>query len=64
LKIVLAAYSRGIVSSRQIEAACRTNVLFMAVSGDSCPHFTTLAADRARVGRRTEGDLHPGADGL
>lgn len=43
LKIVLLAYSRGIVGSRQIEAACRSNVLFMAVSGDSTPHFTTIA---------------------
>ncbi|MBN8284546.1 transposase, partial [Zoogloea sp.] len=42
LKIVLLAYSRGLVSSRSIEAACRHNVLFMAVSGDSGPHFTTL----------------------
>lgn len=52
LKIVLAAYSRGIVSSRQIEAACRTNVLFMALSGDSCPHFTTLAAFVAELGEQ------------
>ena len=44
IKIVLLAYSRGIVGSRKIEAACRQNVLFMAVSGDSQPHFTTLAA--------------------
>ena len=44
LKIVLLAYSRGLVSSRAIEAACRTNVLFMAVSGDAAPNFTTLAA--------------------
>jgi transposase len=44
LKIVLLAYSRGIVSSRAIEAACRENVLFMAVSGDAAPNFTTLAA--------------------
>lgn len=43
LKIVLLAYSRGIISSRQMEAACRDHVLFMAVSGDSQPHFTTLA---------------------
>lgn len=43
LKIVLLAYSRGIVSSRAIERACRDNVLFMAVSGDTQPHFTTLA---------------------
>ncbi len=44
LKIVLLAYSRGIVGSRRIEAACRENVLFMALSGDAQPHFTTLAA--------------------
>jgi len=44
LKIILLAYSRGIVSSRRIEAACRENVLFIAVSGDSQPNFTTLAA--------------------
>ena len=44
LKIVLLAYSRGIVSSRAMERACRDNVLFMAVSGDAQPHFTTLAA--------------------
>ena len=35
LKIILLAYSRGIVSSRRIEAACRENVLFMAMSGNS-----------------------------
>ena len=43
IKIVLLAYSRGILGSRRIEAACRDNVLFMAVSGDSQPHFTTLS---------------------
>src|SRR5436853_801830 len=43
LKIVLLAYSRGVVSSRSIERACRENVLFMAISGDSAPQFTTLA---------------------
>jgi transposase len=44
IKIILLSYSRGIISSRKIEAACRENVLFIAVSGDSQPHFTTLAA--------------------
>jgi transposase len=44
IKIILLAYSRGIISSRKMEAACRENVLFIAVSGDSQPHFTTLAA--------------------
>ncbi|MDH4233136.1 MAG: transposase, partial [Nitrospirota bacterium] len=43
LKIVLFAYSRGIVSSRQIARACRENVVFMALSADSHPHFTTIA---------------------
>lgn len=43
LKIVLLAYSKGIVHSRDIEAACRENVVFMAISGDSHPHFTTIA---------------------
>jgi transposase len=50
LKIILLAYSRGIVSSRQMEAACRENVIFMAVSGDSLPHFTTLAGFIAELG--------------
>jgi len=50
LKIILLAYSRGIVASRRIEAACRENVLFMAVSGDSQPNFTTLAAFVSEMG--------------
>lgn len=43
LKIVLLAYSRGVVSSRAIERLCRENVLFMAITGDSAPQFTTIA---------------------
>ena len=44
LKVVLFAYSQGIVSSRTIERVCRDHVTFMALSGDSAPHFTTIAA--------------------
>jgi transposase len=44
LKVVLFAYSRGITSSREIERACRENVVFIALSADSRPHFTTIAA--------------------
>lgn len=44
LKIVLFAYSQGIVSSRRIERVCREHVTFIALSGDSQPHFTTIAA--------------------
>jgi transposase len=43
LKIVLLAYSRGVTSSRVIEALCRRDVQFMAVSGDLRPQFTTIA---------------------
>jgi transposase len=43
LKVVLMAYSRGVTSSRRIEALCRENVLFMALSADTRPHFTTIA---------------------
>lgn len=50
IRIILLAYSRGIISSRKIEAACRENVLFIAVSGDSQPHFTTLAAFVSTLG--------------
>jgi transposase len=43
LKIVLFAYSRGIVSSRRIAQACEENIIFMALSCDTKPHFTTIA---------------------
>jgi transposase len=43
LKIVLLAYSRGLISSRKIERACEQNVLFMAVSGDARPSYTHIA---------------------
>ena len=43
LKVVLFAYSQGIVSSRGIEAVCRDHVTFIALSGDTQPHFTTIA---------------------
>ena len=49
LKIVLLGYARGLTSSRSIDRACRENVVFMALSGDSAPHFTTIAAFIARM---------------
>lgn len=44
LKIILCAYAQGVMSSRGIERLCREHVTFIALSGDSAPHFTTLAA--------------------
>jgi transposase len=49
LKIILYAYSRGVTSSRKIERLCRENVVFMALSADSAPHFTTIADFIARL---------------
>ena len=43
LKIILFAYSKGITSSREIAWNCRHNIIFMALSCQSAPHFTTIA---------------------
>ncbi len=43
LKIILFAYSRGITSSREIARCCEQNIVFMALSAHSCPHFTTIS---------------------
>ena len=43
LKVILYAYSRGMIRSRDIAQACQENVVFMVLSGDSIPHFTTIA---------------------
>lgn len=37
LKVVLLAYSHGLISSRVIERACQRNVQFIDISGDSQP---------------------------
>ena len=44
LKIVLFAYSRGILGSRRVEAACRENVTFMALAPEAKPDHVTIAA--------------------
>ena len=43
LKVILFAYSRGMISSRQIERACGENILCMALSGGYRPDHSTLA---------------------
>jgi transposase len=43
LKVVLFGYSRGLLSSRQIERACRENVTFMALSCGEHPDHSTIA---------------------
>lgn len=55
LKVVLYGYSRGIVSSRSLAEACRRNVIFMALSADSRPHFTTIAGFVSRLDKEIVG---------
>jgi transposase len=43
LKIVLLAYSHGIVASRSIERTCLRNVQFIAIRGDSQPSDARIA---------------------
>jgi transposase len=43
LKIILYAYSKGILSSRKIEEACKYHIIFKALSGDITPDHSTLA---------------------
>jgi transposase len=43
LKVVLFAYSRGLLSSRKIERACRENITFMALACGMLPDHSTIA---------------------
>jgi transposase len=42
LKVVILAYSKVIISSRQIESLCRENIVFMAISADLQPDHSTV----------------------
>lgn len=43
LTVVPCAYAHGVVSSRGIARLCREHVTFIALCGDTAPHFTTIA---------------------
>lgn len=43
LKVVLLGFARGQLSSRKIENACRSNILFMALACGQTPDYTTIA---------------------
>jgi transposase len=43
-KVVLFAYSRGMLSSREIEPACRENITFMALACGLVPDHSTIVA--------------------
>jgi transposase len=44
LKVILLAYAKGMLSSRQIERACHENILFIALSYGYAPDHSTIAA--------------------
>ena len=44
IKIVLFGYSRGLISSRSLERACKENITFMALSCSQKPDHSTIAA--------------------
>ncbi len=44
LKIILFAYSRGLISFRQMERACRENATFMALCSGYFPDHSTIAS--------------------
>lgn len=54
LKIVLYAYSQGILSSRKMEQACRTNIIFMALGCGMRPDHSTFAAFVSELGEEAE----------
>ena len=55
LKIVLYGYYKGIVSSRKLAEACERHVVFMALSADTRPHFTTIADFISQMHREVTG---------
>jgi len=44
LKVILLAYARGMISSRQIERACQENIIFIALSYGHAPDHSTIAS--------------------
>jgi transposase len=54
IKIVLFGYSRGLISSRSLERACRENVTFMALACGYTPDHSTIAAFVSSIDKEIE----------
>ncbi len=54
LKIILLGYAHGLISSRRIARACETNIMFMSMSGDVQPHYTSIAGFVAKMHEQIE----------
>ena len=64
LKIVLLAYSQGLISSRSIEQACARNVQFIAIGGVKLPSNASKGTCPAGQLMRSSGSIHTTASGL
>ena len=57
LKVVLLGYSRGLLSSRKLEAACREQIVFMALCCGQRPDHSTIAAFVSGMGEARISEL-------
>jgi transposase len=54
IKIVLFGYSRGMISSRSLERACRENITFMSLACGQTPDHSTIAAFVSSIDKEIE----------
>jgi transposase len=54
IKIVLFGYSRGLITSRSLERACRENITFMALACGQKPDHSTIAAFISSIDKEIE----------
>jgi len=54
LKVILLAYSRGIIGSRRIEKACQENIIFKALTCDYVPDHATIAEFISGMGNQIQ----------
>lgn len=57
LKVVLLGYARGLLSSRRLEAACKHNIIFMALCCGQRPDHSTIAQFVSGMGEAAIGSL-------
>jgi transposase len=50
LKVVLLGYSRGLMTTRKIEQACKDNIVLMALSCSQHPVHSTIASFVSSIG--------------
>ena len=54
IKVVLFGYSRGLITSRSLEQACRENITFMSLACGQKPDHSTIAAFVSSMAKENE----------